>query len=36
MREMLFHLSAIERNTRYLASIDRKLDRLNNNRAYGA
>lgn len=36
MREQLFHLSAIERNTRYLASIDRKLDRLNNNRAYGA
>ena len=36
MREMLFHLSAIERNTSYLASIDRKLDRLNNNRAYGA
>lgn len=36
MREMLFHLSAIERNTRYLSSIDRKLDRLNNNRAYGA
>ncbi|WP_314813717.1 hypothetical protein [Porphyromonas endodontalis] len=36
MREILFQLSAIERNTRYLASIDRKLDRLNNNRAYGA
>lgn len=37
MREQLQHLSAIERNTKYLVSIDKKLSTIKNDRrAYGA